>query len=151
MTSYRKPERIFVLLAVALVLASCAGAQTYPITIGGQRLLVEVVDTDETRSRGLMNRQELDEREGMLFVFPTSEPRAFWMKDTQLPLSIAYIDERWIIREILHMEPLSLEPVPSREPARYALEVNRGAFDRLGITVGDRVVLSPEIRRRIER
>jgi uncharacterized protein len=112
-------------------------------------LLVEVADEPQSRSRGLMERTELGEREGMLFVFESSEPRSFWMKDTPLPLSIAYVDERWVIREIHAMEPGSLEPVPSRHPARYALEVNRGAFERLGIDVGDRLVPSNALRERI--
>jgi len=96
-----------------------------------------------------MHREELGPRNGMLFVFASSEPRSFWMKNTLIPLSIAYIDENWIIREIHDMTPLSLEPVPSRGPARYALEVNQGAFERLGIRVGDRIVLSDEIRTRL--
>jgi len=140
----------FAAVCVALLFAaSCTADETYPITIAGEELRVEVVDTDETRARGLMEREELAARHGMLFVFPESERRSFWMKNTLIPLSIAYLDDGWTIREIHDMEPLSLEPVPSREPARYALEVNRGEFDRLGIGVGDRVVLSAEIRRRL--
>ena len=136
-------------LGSLVLLASCAGAETYPITIAGEQLLVEVVDTDETRAQGLMHRDELGQRNGMLFVFRSSEPRSFWMKNTLIPLTIAYIDEDWIIREFHDMTPHSIEPVPSRGPARYALEVNQGAFARLGIRVGDRIVLSDEIRSRL--
>jgi uncharacterized membrane protein (UPF0127 family) len=135
-------------LFVIMVACSAAG-ERYRVTIAGEQLAVEVVDTVEGRTRGLMERTTLGEREGMLFVFEESEPRSFWMKNTPLPLSIAYIDDRWIIREIYDMEPLSLEPVPSRSAVRYALEVNQGAFERLGIEVGDRVVLSEEIRERL--
>jgi len=148
----RPPVSAGLAVCFALVsLVSCTEGATYPITIAGEELSVEVVDTDETRARGLMDREELADRHGMLFVFPDSEPRAFWMKNTLIPLSIAYLDEKWTIREIHDMEPLSLEPVPSRAPARYALEVNQGEFDRLGIVVGDRVVLSEQIRRRLGR
>lgn len=137
-------------VVLVLVLGACAGAaERYELAAGGTVLEVEVADDPESRARGLMGRTELGETEGMLFVFESSEPRSFWMKDTPLPLSIAYIDERWTIREIHDMEPRSLEPVPSRFPARYALEVNQGAFERLGIEPGDRIVASPELRERI--
>ena len=144
--------RSAVVLALLFLFVGCNEAQErYPLTIAGERLLVEVADTPETRQTGLMHRTELGERHGMLFVFEESAHRTFWMKDTLVPLSIAYIDERWTIREILGMEPLSLEPVPSRDPVRYALEVNRDTFDRLGIAAGARVVISDELRERISR
>ncbi|MFW5717554.1 MAG: DUF192 domain-containing protein [Spirochaetota bacterium] len=137
---------------LAVVAVACTSAhERFPLSISGTELRVEVVDTPESRARGLMERTELGEREGMLFVFEQSEPRAFWMKNTVLPLSIAYIDENWIIREIHDMKPFSLEPVPSRAPARYALEVNQGAFGRLGIRVGDRITLSRGLERRLGR
>lgn len=141
------------LLAATLALfTACSEAEErYPVTIAGEELLVEVADTPDTRRRGLMHRTELDERHGMLFVFEESAMRAFWMKNTPLPLSIAYIDERWVIREIHDMEPLSLEPVPSREPARYALEVNQSTFSRLGIRVGHRLIVSEGLRDRLAR
>ncbi|MFW5688729.1 MAG: DUF192 domain-containing protein [Spirochaetota bacterium] len=144
-------RRILLLLLLSGVLASgCSQSQErYGLTIAGQEFLVEVADEPDTRQRGLMERRELDERHGMLFVFPSSEPRSFWMKNTYIPLSIAYIDARFVIREIHDMEPLSLEPVRSRFPAKYALEVNQGAFDRLGIEAGDRLVLSDELRERL--
>ncbi len=139
------------LVAVSALLTGCADAtERYVVTIAGEELLVEIADTPETRQRGLMHRTELEERHGMLFVFEESAMRTFWMRDTPLPLSIAYIDERWVIREIHDMEPLSLEPVPSREPARYALEVNRDAFSRLGIRPGHRLILSEELRSRLD-
>lgn len=143
-----------VLLLVGSVILPNACAQAderYALTIAGEELFVEVADTATARQRGLMHRTELDERHGMLFVFEESAMRTFWMKDTPLALSIAYIDERWIIREIHHMEPLSLAPVPSREPARYALEVNRNAFSRLGIAAGHRIIPSDALRRRLSR
>ncbi|MFW6293843.1 MAG: DUF192 domain-containing protein, partial [Spirochaetota bacterium] len=74
--------RVLILAASLTLLVSCAGAQTYPITIAGEQLFVEVVDTDEARAKGLMHREELAERQGMLFVFRSSEPRTFWMKNT---------------------------------------------------------------------
>lgn len=148
----RAPALGTLLVAALAVLVACdASGELYGVTVGGVRLEVEVADTAETRARGLMERTELGEREGMLFVFPSSEPRSFWMKNTPLPLSIAYIDEAFTIREIHDMEALSLEPVPSRHPARYALELNQGAFERLGIGVGDRLVPSDRLRERLAR
>jgi uncharacterized membrane protein (UPF0127 family) len=89
-----------------------------------------------------MNRDELAPGRGLLFVFPEAAPRSFWMKNTRIPLSIAYINSRGEILEIRDMEPLSLDPVPSRYPAKYALEVNRGRFGQLGITAGTVVELA---------
>ncbi len=144
--------RMGLLAAMLALLTSCGEAEErYAVTIAGQEFLVEVADTPEARRRGLMHRTELDERHGMLFVFEESAMRAFWMKDTPLPLSIAYIDERWVIREIHDMEPLSLEPVPSREAARYALEVNQSTFSRLGIRAGHRLIVSEGLRARLAR
>ncbi|MFW5737613.1 MAG: DUF192 domain-containing protein [Spirochaetota bacterium] len=141
---------ILVLVLPGLVACESAG-ERYTLRAGGVELEVEVADTPETRARGLMERTELGERQGMLFVFESSEPRSFWMKNTPLPLSIAYVDRELVIREIHRMEPLSLEPVPSRYPARYALELNRGAFERLGIRVGDRLVPSEALSDRLAR
>ncbi len=144
--------RVVLLVGVLALSTACGEAEErYALTIAGEELLVEVADTATARQRGLMHRTELEERHGMLFVFEESAMRVFWMKDTPLPLSIAYIDERWVIREIHDMEPLSLEAVPSREPARYALEVNRNAFSRLGIAPGHRVIPSDALRRRLSR
>lgn len=143
-------RRLLLLIAAMLFTLACdAEQERYELRIAGATLEVEVVDTPEGRAQGLMDRTELDERHGMLFVFEESAPRSFWMKDTPLPLSIAYIDERLVIREIHDMEPFSLEPVRSRYPARYALEVNQGAFDRLGIGVGDRILPSQALRDRL--
>lgn len=143
-------RRVVVVVVAVLIAASCdAEPERYSLRIAGVTLEVEVVDTPESRARGLMGRTELAERHGMLFVFEESATRSFWMKDTPLPLSIAYIDERLVIREIHEMEPFSLEPVVSRFPARYALEVNQGAFARLGIGVGDRLTPSDALRERL--
>ena len=140
------------LFAVLLPLAACSpSTPRYALTVAGVELQVEIADTPESRSRGLMHRTQLAERAGMLFVFQERDMRTFWMRDTPLPLSIAYIDDRLTIREIHDMEPHSLEPVSSRGPARYALEVNQGAFERLGIRVGDRLILSEALKRRLSR
>jgi len=108
-----------------------------------------VADTPESRQQGLMDRKTLAADQGMLFVFDAEEHRSFWMQNTPLPLSIAYIGADLVIDEILAMTPYSTAAVPSAEPAMYALEVNQGRFAELGITPGYRVRLSEPLRQRI--
>jgi uncharacterized membrane protein (UPF0127 family) len=98
---------------------------------------VEIADTPEERQTGLMGRTELAEDAGMLFVFEEEQQLAFFMRDTLIPLSIAYIDAEGYIVDIQDMQPLDETPVPSAEPAQYALEVNQGFFEARGIQVGD--------------
>ncbi len=135
-----------------LVFTGCATSEElFRVTVGSAELQVEVADTPESRARGLMERASMPADQGMLFVFPESDFRAFWMRNTLIPLSIAYMDERLRILEIHDMEPLDETPVPSRFPAMFALEVNQGAFDDLGVTLGDRLVPSQALADRISR
>jgi uncharacterized membrane protein (UPF0127 family) len=92
-----------------------------------------------------MFRESLAKGRGMLFVFPDAQTRSFWMKDTFLPLDIAYLDAELRIVDIQAMEPESLESHPSALPAMFALEVPLGWFSEVGIAVGDgaRVVFGP--------
>ncbi|TVR89049.1 MAG: DUF192 domain-containing protein [Spirochaetaceae bacterium] len=94
-----------------------------------------------------MYRDNLSEDSGMLFIFPSDREVSFWMKDTSIPLSIAYLRHDGTILEIHDMQPFSLDPVPSGRPVRYALEVNQGWFERKAVRVGTRVVLPPELPR----
>ncbi len=112
---------------------------TTTLTVGGHRLLVEVADDGEERGRGLMNRNRLPADEGMLFVYPRAEPRSFWMENTRIPLSIAFIGTDGVIFATADMRPLSRRATKSGEPALYALEVNQGWFEAHGIGVGTRV------------
>jgi uncharacterized protein len=101
---------------------------------------VEVADSDEERQRGLMFREELPKDEGMAFIFFEPSAGGFWMKNTLIPLSIAFFDRDGTIVAILDMSPCKKEPCPVYEPGvPYwgALEVNRGAFDRWGVEEGD--------------
>ena len=75
----------------------------------------------------------------MLFVFAYAQPQSFWMMNTYLPLSIAYVDEQGVIVNITDMQPLTTNPYPSAKPAKYALEMNQGWFARRGIKAGARV------------
>lgn len=145
----RRYRDVQVLLLIFLVVGCSAAAESYEVEIAGEVFRVEVADDPESRARGLMHREEMDGDRGMLFVFERSELRAFWMRNTLIPLSIAYIDENLRILEIHDMIPLSETPVPSRFPAQFALELNQGEFERRGIAVGDRLVPSNELRERI--
>jgi uncharacterized membrane protein (UPF0127 family) len=107
------------------------------------RVGVEVADDLFEQARGLMYRTTLGADRGMLFVYPEERELSFWMKNTQIPLSIAYIDSERRIVDILNMKPLDDRPphYVSSEPAQYALEVNQGFFKKRGVKVGDRVEL----------
>ena len=116
---------------------------------GGERVEVEVeiADTRADRPRGLMERTELAENAGMLFVFEREQMLSFWMRNTLIPLSVAYIDSEGRIVDIQDMEPLDDVPpnYVSAEPAQYALEVNQGFFAERGVEVGDEVEF-PDLR-----
>ncbi len=136
--------RFFLLIIFMSSLFSCrAGGNEYQqITVKGIPMKVEVADTSESRQLGLMHRKSLDPDEGMLFVFEEEQKLSFWMKNTSIPLSIAYISKHGEIKEIHHMEPFSQKPVPSRYSVLYALEVNQGFFEEKGIGPGDRIQFS---------
>jgi uncharacterized membrane protein (UPF0127 family) len=104
---------------------------------------VEIADDTEEMARGLMGRTALAEDAGMLFVYPDERELSFWMKDTLIPLSIAFMDSEGRIVDIQDMKALDDAPphYTSAEPARYALEVNEGFFDERGVEVGDRAKL----------
>ncbi|TWH64308.1 hypothetical protein LX59_02511 [Azomonas agilis] len=106
------------------------------LRLGTQVLQVEVADTPETQRRGLMERTELPESGGMLFVFDQLSRRCLWMKNTPLPLSAAFMDDQGRILNLVDLEPQDLTPHCSRLPARFALEVNQGWFQRHGIQPG---------------
>ena len=133
---------------VILLLAGCrGGAEVVEVTVHGETLTLEVADSPEMRATGLMHRESISPRHGMLFVFESSEVRRFWMKNTLIPLSIAYLDEAGEVVRIADMQPQSIDPVSSLRPARYAIEVNRGEFAEIGLSVGDRIELPSAVRR----
>ena len=119
------------------------GATLGIVNSAGERVEVpvEIADTEEERQMGLMGRTALAEDAGMLFVFDTEQQLFFWMKDTLIPLSIAFIDSEGRIVDIQDMQPLDETPHPSASPYQYALEVNQGFFEARGIQVGDTVEL----------
>jgi uncharacterized membrane protein (UPF0127 family) len=115
----------------------------YQLRIGDAEIYVEIVSTNAARMQGLMYRHSLPENHGMLFVYPLAEMRRFYMKNTHIPLSLAYIDEFGEIFQIIDLKPLDETPRQSAEPAMYVLEVNKGWFDKHGVDVGDAIEKLP--------
>ncbi|HYE44043.1 MAG TPA: DUF192 domain-containing protein [Caulobacteraceae bacterium] len=149
----RFPSRrtLFSGVAALLVLAGCAGggkagadAALEPLEVvtkqGVRAFQVEIADTEEERAQGLMNRESLPRDRGMLFQFPDSGERSFWMKNTYIPLDIIYIaaDGR-IVSIARQTTPFSESPVPSYGAAKGVLEINGGQAAELGIEPGDQV------------
>ncbi|WP_178843207.1 DUF192 domain-containing protein [uncultured Treponema sp.] len=135
---------VFALLFAASFF-SCAQklpVQTLTITTAGQKqvtVLAETAETAEQRNRGFMERKNIPDGTGMIFIFERDQILNFWMKNTPSPLSIAYIDSKGTIRDIFDMTPFSLSSVTSTVSVRYALEVPQGWFAKNGIKPGDRV------------
>jgi uncharacterized membrane protein (UPF0127 family) len=115
------------------------------VRIGDCELHVEIADTPQRRATGLSGRSALPADQGMLFVFAYPQRLDFWMKDTAIPLSIAFISSEGIIEQIEHMTPFDLHTVTSHTPVQYALVVNQGFFEKNGITAGSRVDITGAI------
>lgn len=111
------------------------------VTIKGVSVFVEVSDTEETRKKGLMWRKKLDKNAGMLFSYPDSAIRHFWMKNTFIPLDMAFIDSNLVIRTIHSTKAVndSIALYGSYVPVKYVLEVNEGWFEKHNIRSGDTV------------
>jgi len=103
---------------------------------GDPRLWLELALTTEQQARGLMFRESMPENQGMLFVFGQRTAGAFWMHNTLIPLSIAYIDRDGAVLDIQDMQPQTDDPHPPARPYWYALEVNQGWFANHGVAVG---------------
>lgn len=108
----------------------------FPIRVAGIEIQVEIADDEAERSKGLMFRESLPEDEGMLFVYESARPLGFWMRNTLIPLDIAYIDEQGRIVDIQTMQPKDETTHWSNGDAMYALEMNAGWFEAHGITTG---------------
>ena len=112
------------------------------LELGGTTLTVEIAADLRSRERGLMHRNSMPEDHGMLFMYPTATMQNFWMKNTFIKLSIAFIDKDGTIVNIEDMEPMTLRPgAASHAAVPYALEVVQGWFDKHGIKAGDKITL----------
>lgn len=125
---------------------------TVNIQIEGAQATVEVADTEATREKGLMFRDKLPPDHGMLFVFESEQPLSFWMKNTWIPLSIAFIDREFRVIDTQEMKPplsvmdLKVETYVSKRPALLALEMNPGWFSKHKINEGARLKIKEPIR-----
>ncbi len=111
----------------------------HKLTIRDAMVYVDVAQTDAARQQGLMYRKSMPENEGMIFVYPEPDMLSFWMKNTEIPLSLAYIDETGKIFQFVDMKPHDETGHESTAPAQYVLEVNVGWFRKHGIKVGDTI------------
>jgi len=119
-----------------------ADVQRLPTTTlqaGMVKLKVEVATTPREREIGLMFRKEMGAYEGMLFVFPQPGVQCFWMRDTLIPLSTAFLADDGTIVNIADMAPMTLESHCSTKPVRYVLEMNQGFFERRGLKPGSKL------------
>jgi uncharacterized membrane protein (UPF0127 family) len=114
-----------------------------PLGAGMHVIRAEVAQSPEQRATGMMHRTTMGANEGMLFVFEEANPQCFWMKNTLLPLSIAFIGDDGTIINIAEMKPQALESHCSTKPVRYALEMNQGWFAKRGIKAGSKLTGRP--------
>ncbi|MEO6024650.1 MAG: DUF192 domain-containing protein [Burkholderiales bacterium] len=134
-----------VFLAIAFVSSTVAEVEAPPMMkitlgIGGvQHVDAEVARTPGERSQGLMFRQKLKENEGMLFVYPEPEVTGMWMKNTLIPLSVAFIDADGVIVNIEEMEPHTLDAHMATAPVKYSLEMNAGWFKKRHLGPGTKI------------
>ena len=137
-------------LFVVGIVPSVGAAEALPtivLSINGHKIIAEVAATPERRALGLMHRFSLQPDHGMIFVFERPEPQGFWMKNTFIPLSIAFIAADGRIINVDEMQPHDESTHQSRGPALYAIEMRKGWFTERGIRSGDIVKGLPEPRR----
>ena len=121
-------------------------AQNLPaiaLQAGMHNIRAAVAQTPEQRQTGLMFRREMAQHEGMLFVFEQASAQCFWMKDTLLPLSIAFLADDGSVVNIADMKPQALDSHCSAQPVRYVLEMNQGWFAKRGIKPGSKIAGKP--------
>jgi len=135
---------IFLILIFLLVLISCTKQNFVLIDNNLEKIKinVEIADTDEERSKGLMFREFLDEDSGMLFIFDNENYYGFWMKNTLIPLDMIFIDKNFEIVDIIYAEPCKKEPCKSYrpiKPAKYVLEVSGNFTIKNDVSIGNKI------------
>ncbi len=132
------------LLLAAAALPACAqDPQTHlprvTLSAGMHQIDAQVAQTPDQRATGLMHRKEMPQHEGMLFAFERPSIQCFWMKDTLLPLSAAFVADDGTVVNIADMKPLALDSHCSDKPVRYVLEMNQGWFAKKGVKPGSKL------------
>lgn len=142
MKAMRIASAAVILLAISAVLSCSNGLEErIDVVLGGETFRVEVARTAEQKQLGLMFRESIGPREGMIFIYETDQHLAFWMKDTIIPLTLVFLSKGGEILQVEELKPLSLRTVISERAARYGLELPEGILEELGVEVGDRVIL----------
>lgn len=111
------------------------------VEMGKREYTLELAETRRQRVRGLMFRQNLCDDCGMVFTYPVPQRGSIWMKNTQIPLDLAYVDEDGVITNIFSLKPHDLTPVRSTGIVAYAIEMNQGWFASKKIKVGDQIII----------
>lgn len=141
----KKQFKVFVKKLLSLVLISFSAVTIADVRAGFEGKTAElsliISNTDTSRRKGLMHQSVLGKNTGMLFVWPFSKKQCMWMKNTSIPLSVAYLSTDGRILEIYDMVPFSEESVCSSQKARMAVEVNQGWFSKNQIAEGDKINL----------
>jgi uncharacterized membrane protein (UPF0127 family) len=149
-------KSLFIRIAsLLLVTLGTAWAQEEPqlqlpritLSAGMHLIQAQVASTPDQRSIGLMYRRDMPANEGMLFVFEQSSPQCFWMKNTLLPLTAAFVEDDGTIVNLADMKPQTTQSHCSHKPVRYVLEMHQGWFDKRGIKAGARLGGPPFERR----
>ena len=144
-------KRFFSLITILLLLTPLHSCKSKKLPVKDIKIVrqdgteftvaAEIAEKAEDRNHGFMERKNIPDGTGMLFVFEKDQILSFWMKNTPHPLSIAYIDSKGKIRNIYDMTPYSLSSIISTVSVRYALEVPQGWYKKNGITEGDTVII----------
>jgi uncharacterized membrane protein (UPF0127 family) len=146
------PRSLFAAAVTAILALSAVPAsaqqkfQVIPLAAGMHVIQAELVANDKDRQQGLMFREKMGQNEGMVFVFDAPATVCMWMKNTLLPLSVAFIDETGKIVNIEDMKPQSTESHCAKKPIRYALEMNQGWFKQKNIKPGTPIGGLPSIK-----
>ena len=140
-------KKTLLLLCWVILLIGGCHQQHHKVTINDVVFYVERADDDNERAMGLMYREQMDDDSGMLFIFPDSQYRAFWMKNTLIPLDILYFDNSRKLINISENTPPCKNTTtrcpnyPSEKPAKYVLEINAGLSQKHGFKVGDEMTI----------
>lgn len=148
---FRLLAQLAIAAIVALVLAACSGAgETANVASETRAILhtakgsfafnIEVVDTEESRAKGLMFRNELAADAGMLFDYHEEQQAAFWMQNTLIPLDMIFIGANGVVKKVhVNARPLDTTSIPSGVPVRFVLEIPGGRSNEIGLAAGDRL------------
>lgn len=115
-----------------------------PLTLNGQKIIAEIAASPADRQQGLMFRQTMPAMHGMLFVFEQTAQHCFWMKNTPLPLTIGFFDDKGVLINTVDMAPFDESAHCPTKPARYALEMNQGWFAKYRIQSGSKLTGQPK-------